>query len=280
MSVIIKNNEYKGENLFNEYSFELSDFQKHSIDALENNHNVLVSAPTASGKTLVAEHIIRKNSKLNIDKQHQVIYTTPVKALSNFLYNDFVEKFPDISFGIMTGDIKFNPEADCVIMTTEILRNLLYNKKIKTDKMELTIEIDVYNNVSGVIFDEVHYIGDSHRGRVWEETLILLPPKIQLVMLSATIEKPEIFAKWVANVKDIPVTLAVNEKRIVPLKYYILFLIVLEISKLFGSYSSLPSFNLESINIDNITQISSFVRLFRYPSLIISVNNISLHSLI
>ena len=221
MSLFIKNEPYTGSCVFSEYPFPLSDFQKHSIDALENNQNVLVSAPTASGKTLVAEHMIRKNSKLNIDKQHQVIYTTPVKALSNFLYNDFVHKFPDISFGIMTGDIKFNPEADCVIMTTEILRNLLYNKKINTDKMELTIEIDVYNNVSGVIFDEVHYIGDSHRGRVWEETLILLPPKIQLVMLSATIEKPEIFAKWVANIKDVPVTLAVNEKRIVPLNYYL-----------------------------------------------------------
>ena len=221
MSVLIKNNEYIGEKTFTEYPFELSDFQKHSVDALENNHNVLVSAPTASGKTLVAEHIIIKNSKLNSDKKHQVIYTTPVKALSNFLYNDFVHKFPDISFGIMTGDIKFNPEADCVIMTTEILRNLLYNKKIQTNKMELVIEIDVYKNVSAVVFDEVHYIADLHRGRVWEETLILLPPSIQLIMLSATIEKPEIFAKWVSQIKDIPVTLAITEKRIVPLKYFI-----------------------------------------------------------
>ena len=221
MVVYIKNDKYDNQKDFSEYPFELSDFQKHSIEALDNNHNVLVSAPTASGKTLVAEHMIIKNSKLNSDKKHQIIYTAPVKALSNFLYNEFVHKFPDISFGIMTGDIKFNPEADCIIMTTEILRNLLYNKKIQTNKVELDIEIDVYNNVSGVIFDEVHYIGDVHRGRVWEETLILLPPKIQLVMLSATIEKPEIFATWVSEIKDIPVTLAVNNKRIVPLKYYL-----------------------------------------------------------
>lgn len=219
MSVFIQQNKYTGSQDFSQYPFELSDFQKHSVDAIEQNHNVLVAAPTASGKTLVAEHIIKKNSILNNDRKHQVIYTTPIKALSNFLYNDFVNKYPNISFGIMTGDIKFNPEADCVIMTTEILRNLLYNKKIQTN-LKLDIEIDVYQNVSAVIFDEVHYISDKSRGRVWEETLILLPSTIQLVMLSATIDKPEIFAKWVAESKDVPVTLTVAEKRVVPLVYF------------------------------------------------------------
>ena len=100
MSVFIQQNKYTGSQDFSQYPFELSDFQKHSIDAIEQNHNVLVAAPTASGKTLVAEHIIKKNSILNNDRKHQVIYTTPIKALSNFLYNDFVNKYPNISWSL------------------------------------------------------------------------------------------------------------------------------------------------------------------------------------
>ena len=121
----------------------------------------------------------------------------------------------------MTGDIKFNPEADCIIMTTEILRNLLYNKKIKINTIELSIEIDIYNDVSAVIFDEVHYIADNHRGKVWEECIILLPKYIQLLMLSATIDSPEIFGKWVENIKEIPLTLSITKNRVVPLNHYI-----------------------------------------------------------
>ena len=210
---------YNGNNKFTDYPYELSDFQKISVEAIDNDNNVLVCAPTASGKTLVAEHLIQKYSKLNQNKKNQVIYTAPIKALSNFLYNDLTKKFPDISFGIMTGDIKYNPEADCVIMTTEILRNLLYNKKMKTN-INLDIEIDVYNNVSAVIYDEVHYIADKNRGRVWEESIILLPEKIQLVMLSATIHKPELFAKWISDIKNRPMTLSIATKRVVPLVYF------------------------------------------------------------
>ena len=113
------NDTYNGIKTFSDYPFELSDFQKISVEAIDNDNNVLVCAPTASGKTLVAEHLIKKFSKLNTNKKNQVIYTAPIKALSNFLFNDLSNKFPNISFGIMTGDIKYNPEADCVIMTTK-----------------------------------------------------------------------------------------------------------------------------------------------------------------
>ena len=120
----------------------------------------------------------------------------------------------------MTGDIKYNPDADCIVMTTEILRNLLYNKKIKTDKLQLTVELDVYTDVDAIIFDEVHYITNKERGRVWEESIILLPQHIQLIMLSATIERPELFGNWLSSIKTQDVTLAMTNKRIVPLKHY------------------------------------------------------------
>ena len=103
----------------------------------------------------------------------------------------------------MTGDIKFQPDADCIIMTTEILRNLLYNKNIKVEGQELSVEIDVYNDVDTVVFDEVHYINDNERGQVWEECLILLPSKIKLIMLSATIDKHTILLIGVQNIKSV-----------------------------------------------------------------------------
>ena len=124
----------------------------------------------------------------------------------------------------MTGDIKFQPDADCIIMTTEILRNLLYNKNIKVEGQELSVEIDVYNDVDTVVFDEVHYINDNERGKVWEECLILLPPKIKLIMLSATIDKAHNFANWVQNIKGVKTHLLSTTKRIVPLKHSVFYL--------------------------------------------------------
>lgn len=219
----ILDSEYAGVREFSEYPFELSSFQKHAIEALDAGDNVLVTAGTGSGKTLVAEHVIQHRRR-----GKKILYTAPIKALSNCLFNEFTRKFSDISFGIMTGDIKFNPDADCIIMTTEILRNLLYNNKIRgsgadATVVQLSLEIDVYADVSAVIFDEVHYIADSHRGKVWEECLVLLPSEVQLLMLSATIDKPEKFGQWVEDIKKVPLTLTMYHSRVVPLHHYIYF---------------------------------------------------------
>ena len=227
--LILKNNNYNGSRIFSDYPFELSDFQKHSIESIDSLNNVLVCAPTSSGKTLVAEYMIRKNKKNGNRKK--VIYTTPIKALSNYIFNELTLKYPNISFGLITGDIKYNPDAECIIMTTEILRNLLYNKKIKTNKLQLTIEIDVYTDVSAVIFDEVHYITNKDRGRVWEESIILLPQHIQLIMLSATIEQPQLFGNWIDSIKTLDTTLTIADKRIVPLKHYLFISFLHKIGK-------------------------------------------------
>ena len=197
-SLTIIDNEYTGNNKFNEYSFELSNFQKNAIDAYLRGDNVFIAAPTGSGKTLPAEYAINhavKNGK-------KAIYTTPIKTLSNQKFKEFTEKFPDADVGILTGDIKFNPNGNVLIMTTEILRNLLFNKKIQDVDNRIEIEIDLKKDFSVVIFDEIHYINDKDRGKVWEESIILIPENIQITMLSATVDNPVEFCDWVKTVKN------------------------------------------------------------------------------
>ena len=199
------------------FSFELSDWQKRALDAIERGDHCLVTAPTGSGKTVPAECAIKK-ANLNGKK---VIYTSPIKALSNQKYYEFQEKFPDTSFGILTGDIKDNPEADVLIMTTEILCNHLHNLKHPDSKLEFNI--DFQTELGFVVFDEVHYINDADRGTVWEECFMLLPSHIQLVMLSATIATPYKFAKWIESIHSSSekcVELCETEVRAVPLKHF------------------------------------------------------------
>ena len=217
MSFILKNSEYTGDLTFQEFPFLLSDFQKWAIDSWKNNKNVLITAHTGSGKTLPAEYAIDYILKNNLGK---VLYLTPIKSLSNDKYFSFIDKFPKDKIGIITGDIKFNPEAEILIMTTEILRNLLYNNKIEDIINKVTINIDI-NEVHTVVFDEVHYINDKERGTVWEECFILLPSKINLINLSATIDNPEHLCNWLANIKKKDIILTTTEKRIVPLRYTI-----------------------------------------------------------
>jgi len=147
-----------------------------------------------------------------------------IKTLSNQKFAEFTKKMPDISFGILTGDIKLYPDAQCLIMTTEILRNLLYNKDIQIgrddDGIPIKVSIDVEEDVSSVIFDEVHYINDKDRGKVWEESLIMLLPKIQLVLLSATLDKGADFAEWITNMNMKPIHYVSTQKRVVPLTHY------------------------------------------------------------
>jgi len=123
--------------------------------------------------------------------------------------------------GIMTGDIKFCPHADILVMTTEILRNLLYKKGTTTETLGLTASLSL-DNLGAVIFDECHYINDRDRGKIWEETMILLPPTIQLILLSATLDKPELFAGWLGELKQVPCHVIQTTYRVVPLTHYVL----------------------------------------------------------
>ena len=187
---------------FEKYPFLLSSFQKFAIESIVEGNHILVTAHTGSGKTLPAEFAIEHFAK----KGKKVIYTSPIKALSNQKFYEFTQKFPSISFGILTGDIKTNPEADVLIMTTEILMNTLYAKNRKETFTEAKVninttmfEMDFDNELACVVFDEIHYINDQDRGRVWEETIMMLPRHVQMVMLSATLDSPEKFALWCEN---------------------------------------------------------------------------------
>ena len=209
---------------FSKFSFELSDFQKYAIEGLVKSQHVLITAHTGSGKTLPAEFAIEYFHNL----KKKVIYTSPIKALSNQKFYEFTKKFPHISFGILTGDIKFNPEADVLIMTTEILQNTLFIKNNKSFKNVLHFDIDIENDLGCVIFDEIHYINDADRGKVWEQTIMMLPSNVQMLMLSATIDRPNKFASWIENLNmdenNNPIKqvyLAGTDKRVVPLKHYL-----------------------------------------------------------
>ena len=227
------------ENHFAEFAFPLSDFQKHAIKAIVEGHHVLVCAPTGSGKTLPAEFAIRHF----ISQKKRVIYTTPIKALSNQKYHEFSKKFTPfgITVGLCTGDIKTNPTADLLIMTAEILNNRLFQMDQSSltetsnqsfDKSILSFNMDINTELAAVIMDEVHYINDESRGHVWEQTILTLPPHIQMVMLSATLDGPEKFAEWIEstrppesifNASSKKVHLAQTSTRIVPLSHYAYF---------------------------------------------------------
>ena len=185
------------------FPFKLDEFQEKAIICLENRESVLVSAHTSAGKTVVAQYAIAMAKR-----DHQrVIYTSPIKALSNQKYRDLKEVFVDV--GLMTGDVTRNENASCIVMTTEILRNMLFKGS------EITKEI------AWVIFDEVHYMRDRERGVVWEETIILLSNKINYVFLSATIPNAREFGMWITKIKKQPCNVVYTSFRPTPLKHYI-----------------------------------------------------------
>ncbi len=194
------------------FPFPLDPFQKHAVKAIHNGHNVLVTAKTGSGKTMVGEYLVHHCLK----QGKRVFYTTPIKSLSNQKFHDLNRMFPSV--GLLTGDIKYKPDAQVLIMTTEILRNLLYKEGTTTQSLGLTAQISL-EGLGGVVFDEVHYINDRERGKVWEETMILLPPSVQMVLLSATIDRPDLFASWLGDLKQIPIALISTSYRIVPLEH-------------------------------------------------------------
>ncbi|KAK3089046.1 hypothetical protein FSP39_000389 [Pinctada imbricata] len=186
-----------------EYPFILDPFQKEAILCLENNESVLVSAHTSAGKTVVAVYAIAMSLR---DKQ-RVIYTSPIKALSNQKYRELYEEFQDV--GLMTGDVTINPTASCLVMTTEILRSMLYRGS------------EIMREVGWVIFDEIHYMRDKERGVVWEETIILLPDNVHYVFLSATIPNARQFAEWICHLHKQPCHVVYTDYRPTPLQHYI-----------------------------------------------------------
>ena len=245
--------EYK--NIFSEYSFDLSNFQKHAIKNIRRGKHVLITAHTGSGKTLPAEYAIDYFTK----KGKKVVYTAPIKALSNQKFYEFTKLFPHISFGLLTGDIKTNPEADVLIMTTEILRNTLFQKKLVEEEktnIPLNFDMDINNELGCVIFDEIHYINDADRGKVWEETIMMLPKHIQMLMLSATLDKQENFAQWIANIKETDVVITSTNERVVPLKHY--------------SFVTCPSSTLKNNN-DKVL-VEKFNKIINKPIVIKSTN--------
>eukprot|EP00930_Biecheleria_cincta_P028758 TRINITY_DN20049_c0_g1_i1.p1 TRINITY_DN20049_c0_g1~~TRINITY_DN20049_c0_g1_i1.p1 ORF type:complete len:1065 (+),score=272.73 TRINITY_DN20049_c0_g1_i1:63-3257(+) len=185
------------------YPFKLDTFQQEAVSCLERRESVMVAAHTSAGKTVVAEYAISMALR---DKQ-RIIYTSPIKALSNQKYRDLQDEFKDV--GLMTGDVTINPNASCMIMTTEILRSMLYRGS------------DVSREMAWVVFDEVHYMRDRDRGVVWEEVMILVPDTVRLVFLSATIPNAREFAEWICRIKHQPCHVIYTDKRPVPLQHYL-----------------------------------------------------------
>ncbi|KAF1937310.1 ATP-dependent RNA helicase-like protein DOB1 [Clathrospora elynae] len=184
------------------WPFTLDPFQQVSIASIQRNESVLVSAHTSAGKTVVAEYAIAQCLKNN----QRVIYTSPIKALSNQKYREFMADFGDV--GLMTGDVTINPTATCLVMTTEILRSMLYRGS------------EIMREVAWVVFDEVHYLRDKSRGVVWEETIILLPDKVRYVFLSATIPNAMQFAEWIVKTHRQPCHVVYTDFRPTPLQHY------------------------------------------------------------
>ncbi|TGO12539.1 hypothetical protein BTUL_0086g00140 [Botrytis tulipae] len=184
------------------WPFELDPFQKVAIASIQRNESVLVSAHTSAGKTVTAEYAIAQCLKNN----QRVIYTSPIKALSNQKYREFTADFGDV--GLMTGDVTINPTATCLVMTTEILRSMLYRGS------------EIMREVAWVVFDEIHYMRDKSRGVVWEETIILLPDKVRYVFLSATIPNAMQFAEWITKTHNQPCHIVYTDFRPTPLQHY------------------------------------------------------------
>ncbi len=180
-------------------------FQRKALDAIFSGRSVVVAAPTGAGKTLVADFAIEQA----LSQDRRVVYTSPIKALSNQKYRDFREEYGEEAVGLMTGDVTLQPDAPLLIMTTEIFRNTIFEDPARLHGFDF------------VIFDEVHYIDDRDRGTVWEEAIIYAPPHIRIVGLSATVPNVAQFAAWIEQVRELPVDVIIEEERPVPLTHKI-----------------------------------------------------------
>jgi len=179
----------------------LDDFQIEAAEALQAGLSVIVSAPTGNGKTLVAEMLARDVMASGLG----MIYTSPLKALSNQKYRDFKKLFGDEQVGLVTGDVSINPGAPMLIMTTEIFRNWCLSEPAQLDK------------ISYVVFDEIHYLDDAERGTTWEESILFAPPHVKILGLSATVPNADEMADWISSVRDGNVVVIMEKKRRIPL---------------------------------------------------------------
>jgi ATP-dependent RNA helicase HelY len=189
-----------------ELAFPLDDFQEQACRALEGGHGVLVAAPTGAGKTIVGEFAIH----LALASGQKVFYTTPIKALSNQKFAELVKRYGKERVGLLTGDNNNNSEAQIVVMTTEVLRNMIYATST------------TLKDLGFVVMDEVHYLADRFRGAVWEEVILHLPKYVKVVSLSATVSNAEEFGAWLAEVRG-NTQIIVSEHRPVPLHQHVLF---------------------------------------------------------
>jgi ATP-dependent RNA helicase HelY len=187
------------------YGFALDDFQLRALDAIDQGHSVLVAAPTGSGKTVVAEYAVGRV----LDRGLRAFYTAPVKALSNQKYHDLIKLRGAENVGLLTGDNNINADAPVVVMTTEVLRNMIYAKSPALSHLGL------------VVLDEVHYLQDTYRGPVWEEVIIHLPPPVKLVCLSATVSNADELTDWIGTVRG-PTTSVIEHKRPVTLNHLVM----------------------------------------------------------
>src|SRR5579875_306740 len=182
------------------YDFPFDDFQRRGIEAVQSGRGVLVAAPTGAGKTIVGEFA----AYLALHTGRKTFYTTPIKALSNQKYADLSARHGAANVGLLTGDSSINGEAPIVVMTTEVLRNMIYAASTTLDKLGF------------VVMDEVHYLADRFRGAVWEEVIVMLAPSVQLISLSATVSNAEEFGDWLREVRG-DTEVIVEEHRPVPL---------------------------------------------------------------
>jgi ATP-dependent RNA helicase HelY len=188
------------------FPFELDQFQIEACHALEKGKGVLVAAPTGAGKTIVGEFAV----DLVINSGGKCFYTTPIKALSNQKFTELTAKYGESKIGLLTGDTSINSEAQIVVMTTEVLRNMIYANS------------QTINDLKYVVMDEVHYLADKFRGAVWEEILIHLSDAVQVISLSATVSNAEEFGEWLQTVRG-ETEVIVSEIRPVPLYQHVLF---------------------------------------------------------
>lgn len=210
-------------------SLTLSNFQKWAIKAIVDGNHAIITAPTGSGKTLPAEFMIHhflQSPLKQSSKRKKIIYASPTKFHSNKTFYNIRKRFPDISIGLITEDCKNNTEADVLIMTIDILRNTLFNKKLKntTEKyVPLLFDIDICTEVAGIIFDKISYVTHTDFGSMLEQSILMLPKNIQMVLLSNIINKPKHFAYWIEIQecsRNRTVYLLPSKRSIVPLTHY------------------------------------------------------------